>query len=139
MSSHGHSTVRILLVTFLALFGCVLAQDAPLFIQGGLEDATVTDPTVYNSGGTITVNGFVAEVPLNTLVQFPAAWVPWRDFVASKSDFLGFETLVSDCHIHPDLGKCDELGTNGAVTEHKITGARKFYQRSSASGSNTTL
>jgi hypothetical protein len=71
----------------------VAAQEAPLWVQGGFEDATVTDDT-YNSGGVIVVNGFTMNVPQNLLVQFPAAWVPWKDFAASRSDFLGFETLV---------------------------------------------
>lgn len=44
---------------------------APLFIQGGLEDAVVDDEAVYNSGGKITVNGFEIIVPKNLLVQFP--------------------------------------------------------------------
>ncbi|KAI3392026.1 hypothetical protein diail_6322 [Diaporthe ilicicola] len=79
--------------TLLAQLSLVRAQDAPLWIQGGFEDGSVADET-YNSGGTITVNGFTMNVPKNLLVQFPAAWVPWRDFVASKTDFLGFETLV---------------------------------------------
>ncbi|KAK7431030.1 hypothetical protein QQZ08_002560 [Neonectria magnoliae] len=70
------------------------AQDAPVFIQGGLEDATVDDESVYNTGGAITVNGFNMVVPKNLLVQFPAAWVPWKEFVAGKADFAGFETLV---------------------------------------------
>ncbi|KAM5350960.1 hypothetical protein ACJ41O_003683 [Fusarium nematophilum] len=70
------------------------AQDSPLFIQGGFEEATVDDDSAYNAGGTITVNGFNMVVPKNLLVQFPAAWVPWKDFVASKADFAGFETLV---------------------------------------------
>lgn len=71
----------------------VLGQDAPLFIQGALEDATVSGDA-YNAGGSITVNGFSMNVPENLLVQFPAAWVPWRTFVESKDKFLGFETLV---------------------------------------------
>lgn len=70
------------------------AQDAPVFIQGGFEDATVDDESLYNTGGTIKVNGFDMVVPKNVLVQFPAAWVPWKDFVTSKADFAGFETLV---------------------------------------------
>lgn len=70
------------------------AQDAPVFIQGGFEEATVDDESVYNTGGTITVNGFNMIVPKNLQIQFPAAWVPWKDFVASKADFAGFETLV---------------------------------------------
>ncbi|KAM6511243.1 Hypothetical protein NCS54_01388500 [Fusarium falciforme] len=76
----------------LPFFAC--AQDAPVFIQGGFEDATVDDELLYNTGGTIKVNGFDMVVPKNVLVQFPAAWVPWKDFVASKADFAGFETLV---------------------------------------------
>lgn len=52
-----------------------LAQDARLFIQGGLEGATATDET-YNSGGSISINNFDMAVPKNMLFQFPAAYVP---------------------------------------------------------------
>ncbi|CAI4216035.1 unnamed protein product [Parascedosporium putredinis] len=61
--------------------------------SGAFEDATVQGDS-YNAGGVVTVNGFVMNVPENLLVQFPAAWVPWKEFVANKADFLGFETLV---------------------------------------------
>ncbi|TLD20488.1 hypothetical protein PspLS_08686 [Pyricularia sp. CBS 133598] len=84
---------RIVLLLFATVLCGVLAQDAPLWIQGDFEDATVADDT-YNSGGTITVNGWQMKVPKNLLVQFPAAWVPWREFVAIKNDLVGFETLV---------------------------------------------
>ncbi|KAK0641923.1 hypothetical protein B0T16DRAFT_461946 [Cercophora newfieldiana] len=73
--------------------GQVLREDAPIFIEAGFENATATD-TTYNTGGTITVGGFTMQIPKNLLVQFPAAWVPWKDFVADHSSFLGFETLV---------------------------------------------
>ncbi|KAK4675057.1 hypothetical protein QC764_501720 [Podospora pseudoanserina] len=98
----------ILSFLFFSLFlPCVLAQvlrdDSPIWVQGAFEDATVTaNDTSYNAGGTITVNGFVLNIPRNLLVQFPAAWVPWRDFVASKSDFIGFETLVMGNTIEGD-------------------------------------
>ncbi|PVI06719.1 hypothetical protein DM02DRAFT_513957 [Periconia macrospinosa] len=79
---------------FIAItFPRAYAQDAPLFVQGGLEDAIATDDT-YNSGGSITVNGFNVQVPKNMLVQFPAAWVPWKDFVAEKDSMLGYEVNV---------------------------------------------
>lgn len=78
-------------LVFLALK--VSAQDYPLWVQGAFEDATVADDT-YNSGGTVTVNGFEMNVPKNVLVQFPAAWVPFREFAARKQDFVGYETLV---------------------------------------------
>lgn len=72
----------------------VMTQDAPLFIQGGFEDATATDDS-YNTGGTISVNGFTITVPSNMLVQFPAAWVPWKDFVEDKDAMIGYEINVS--------------------------------------------
>lgn len=95
-----------LVVTAITLFtqlSFVLAQDAPLWVQGAFEDGSVADET-FNSGGSITVNGFTMNVPKNLLVQFPAAWVPWRDFVASKADFAGFETLVRpSCSLKSDF------------------------------------
>ncbi|KAK9426686.1 hypothetical protein SUNI508_00213 [Seiridium unicorne] len=68
-------------------------QDAPLFIQGGLEGATALDDT-YNTGGTISLNGFDIVVPKNVLVQFPAAYVPWKDFVEDVDAMLGYEVNV---------------------------------------------
>lgn len=70
------------------------AQDAPLFLQGGLEGALANDDT-YNTGGSISINGFDIQVPKNLLVQFPAAWVPWKDFVADKESMIGYEINVS--------------------------------------------
>lgn len=70
------------------------AQDAPLFIQGGLEGAVATDDA-YNTGGTISINGFDMVVPKNMLVQFPAAYVPWKDFAAEVDSLLGYEVNVS--------------------------------------------
>ncbi|KAI1841539.1 hypothetical protein JX265_013504 [Neoarthrinium moseri] len=71
----------------------VLCQDAPLFIQGGLEGATADDDT-YNTGGFIQLNGFNIQVPKNMLVQFPAAYVPWKDFVEDKTAMMGYEINV---------------------------------------------
>ncbi|KAK4207066.1 hypothetical protein QBC37DRAFT_476687 [Rhypophila decipiens] len=70
-----------------------VGDDHPIWVQGALEGATATDNS-YNTGGTIAVNCFTMNVPKNLLVQFPAAWVPWKDFIGNKTDFLGFETLV---------------------------------------------
>lgn len=80
-------------IHLLALVPGVVAQDVPLRIQGGLEDAIATDSS-FNMGGTIVVNGFTMNTPTSLLVQLPAAWVPWKTSVASKSEFLGYETLV---------------------------------------------
>ncbi|KAF6832022.1 hypothetical protein CPLU01_06404 [Colletotrichum plurivorum] len=83
--------VSIALWAFLLSF--VVSQEAPIWVQGSLEDATAADDT-FNTGGSIVVNGFTMNVPKNLLVQFPAAWVPWKEFVNNKADFAGFETLV---------------------------------------------
>jgi hypothetical protein len=83
----------------LSLPYLVSAQDAPVMVQGGLEDATADDASIYNTGGAITVNGFNMVVPKNVLVQFPAAWVPWKDFVENKAEYIGFETLVRSARL----------------------------------------
>ncbi|KAK2043508.1 hypothetical protein LZ31DRAFT_524378 [Colletotrichum somersetense] len=85
--------LQLFLAVSAFLVSLAVSQEAPLWIQGGFEDATATDET-YNTGGTISVNGFTMNVPKNLLVQFPAAWVPWKEFVANKGNFAGYETLV---------------------------------------------
>jgi len=81
------------LVTLFFLIAAALAVDIPILLDGALIDATATDDS-YNTGGTITVNGWTVNVPKNMLVSFPAAFVPWREFVANKSAVLGFEVNV---------------------------------------------
>ncbi len=80
---------------YSVLFFCLtaLAVDIPILLDGALIDATATDDS-YNTGGTITVNGWTVTVPKNLIVAFPAAFVPWREFVANKSAVIGFEVNV---------------------------------------------
>ncbi|KAL2876828.1 hypothetical protein SGCOL_007851 [Colletotrichum sp. CLE4] len=85
--------LRVFITIWSLLLASVACQEAPIWVQGALEDATATDDA-FNTGGTIVVNGFTVNVPKNLLVQFPAAWVPWKEFVANKADFTGYETLV---------------------------------------------
>lgn len=89
------SSARVsFILGFFLLTLHALAQDSYLFIDGFLEDATATNDT-YNSGGTLVVNGHTMTVPLNVLVQFPSAWIPFKDFVAAKGNFIGLEVFVS--------------------------------------------
>lgn len=37
---------------------------------------------------------FTMQVPKNVLVQFPAAWVPFKGLAVKKAEFNGYETLV---------------------------------------------
>ncbi|KAK1777202.1 hypothetical protein QBC45DRAFT_417434 [Copromyces sp. CBS 386.78] len=74
---------------------CLSQQDIPFDVDGGLDGCTITDATLYNSGGTISVAGWTITVPRNTQVGFPAAWVPWRDFCGGDVAFMkGFEVTV---------------------------------------------
>lgn len=104
------------------------AQDSFLWIQGGFEDAFATDET-FNSGGVIVVNGFNMTVPKNVLVQFPSAWVPFKDFAASKESFIGFETFVCASHTKASRVK---------ITD-KYPGSRKHYQRSPSCCSDSVI
>lgn len=51
------------------------------------------DTSDYNSGGTISVNGFTVTVPKNLIAQFPAAWVPFPKLVAAG--LSGYEVSIA--------------------------------------------
>ncbi|THW72408.1 hypothetical protein D6D19_06535 [Aureobasidium pullulans] len=55
--------------------------------------ATASDST-YNSGGTISVNGYPVTIPQNLQIQFPAAFAPFGQF-ASTGGFVGHEVSVT--------------------------------------------
>ncbi|KAF9871191.1 hypothetical protein CkaCkLH20_11360 [Colletotrichum karsti] len=56
--------------------------DIPLDIDGAFEGASA-DTTDFNTGGTIRCNGQTVVVPQNLQITFPAAFIPFKDFVAS--------------------------------------------------------
>lgn len=95
MYSRSYQGLLSLILSLVLLAAPAVAQDSYLWVQGGLEDAFSSGDT-YNSGGVIVVNGFNMSVPKNVLVQFPSAWVPFKDFAANKGDFIGFETFVCE-------------------------------------------
>ncbi|KAK7985223.1 hypothetical protein PG988_002845, partial [Apiospora saccharicola] len=90
-----HTSITLWCVLLLLALG-VLAQDVGFDLDGTIDSATTADNTLYNSGGSISVNGFTVTVPNNLQVGFPATWVPWRDFVNAWKDgkFPGFEVSV---------------------------------------------
>ncbi|KAF2736055.1 hypothetical protein EJ04DRAFT_177078 [Polyplosphaeria fusca] len=82
------------IASVLSFGAAVLAADiAPFAVQGGLDSCTPSDSTKYNSGGSISVNGFDIQVPSNLIAQFPATWVPFRDMCAAG--VLGYEVAVT--------------------------------------------
>ncbi|KAK3988406.1 hypothetical protein QBC44DRAFT_371063 [Cladorrhinum sp. PSN332] len=86
------------LIAFLCLFTTALAQvpgrDTPITLDGALDDCQADDDS-FNTGGFIQLNGWNVTVPKNMLVTFPAAFVPWKEFVANKSAVLGYEVTVT--------------------------------------------
>ncbi|KAB2581281.1 hypothetical protein BFW01_g10731 [Lasiodiplodia theobromae] len=64
------------------------------FALDGLMDAASVSGTDTNSGGSISVNGYAVTVPKNMIVQFPAAWIPWKD-VATDDKLNGYEVSVT--------------------------------------------
>ncbi|RWA06494.1 hypothetical protein EKO27_g8611 [Xylaria grammica] len=87
------ASVLVVGIQLMNLFSKAYGQDAPLFVQGALQDATAFDDT-FNTGGTISVAGFNITVPKNMQVEFPAAYVPWKDFAQEKDSMIGYETNV---------------------------------------------
>lgn len=89
---------KMLLTAFkflsIALLGSRAAAQTvePFVLDGRLDSATASDST-YNSGGTISVNGYSVTIPQNLQVQFPAAFAPFKDF-ASGGAFVGHEVSV---------------------------------------------
>ncbi|KAK4148880.1 hypothetical protein C8A00DRAFT_38530 [Chaetomidium leptoderma] len=121
--------MQFLLPLFL-LFLTVLGTDVPILLNGALVDATATDDS-YNTGGTISVNGWTVIVPKNMLVTFPAAFVPWKDFVAGKASVIGFEVnvagnivngqalaaqiIISEFAMELNQGHIDEINFDGSM------------------------
>ncbi|KAK4169624.1 hypothetical protein QBC43DRAFT_283177 [Cladorrhinum sp. PSN259] len=86
------------IIAFLCLFTTALAQvagrDTPITLDGALDDCQANDDS-FNTGGFIQLNGWNVTVPKNMLVTFPAAFVPWKEFVANKSAVLGYEVTLT--------------------------------------------
>ncbi|KAG9755127.1 hypothetical protein KCU59_g74, partial [Aureobasidium melanogenum] len=80
----------------IALLGSRAAAQTiePFVLDGRLDSATASDAT-YNSGGTISVNGYSITIPQNLQVQFPAAFAPFGDF-AGAGAFVGHEVSADN-------------------------------------------
>lgn len=44
--------------------------------------SATADSTAFNTGGKVSVGGLDITIPKNLQIQFPAAWVPFKEFVA---------------------------------------------------------
>lgn len=83
-----------LLLGSAAIVSQTIAQTVvtPFHVQGFLDSATA-DCADFNCGGTVSVNGFPITIPKNLLVQFPAAFIPFKDVAAGS--FVGSEVEIS--------------------------------------------
>ncbi|GAB7345484.1 hypothetical protein MBLNU457_3808t3 [Dothideomycetes sp. NU457] len=89
--------LSLIYVTLAALMsGLATAQTVvPFDLDGRIEGIQATDPTLFNTGGTITVYGTPITIPSNLLVQFPAAWVPFQQFARDAASWTGYEVSIS--------------------------------------------
>ncbi|KAL0262855.1 hypothetical protein SLS55_001829 [Diplodia seriata] len=87
--------MRLLVASLAALSWASVAYAAvESFALDGLMDSASASGTDTNSGGSISVNGYAVTVPKNMIVQFPAAWIPWKD-VAGNGKLSGYEVAVT--------------------------------------------
>lgn len=63
------------------------------------SSVSASSTTQFNSGGSITVGGTTIAVPENLLVQFPAAFIPFRDFAANGGQYSGFELSIDGNYV----------------------------------------
>lgn len=93
--------MRLLTILSTAvLSGHVIAQSPPVpfIIDGGLESVSAADGS-FNTGGSITVAGITITIPKNLLVQFPAAFIPFKDFAGKAGDYGGYEVSVDGNYV----------------------------------------
>ncbi|KAF2705901.1 hypothetical protein K504DRAFT_484242 [Pleomassaria siparia CBS 279.74] len=83
----------LLSLASVGLAGTPIPDIIPFIVDGALDACTVTTPDKYNSGGSITVNGFDITVPENLIAQFPVAWVPFPQLCGAEAG--GYEVLVT--------------------------------------------
>ncbi|KAF2675774.1 hypothetical protein K458DRAFT_380982 [Lentithecium fluviatile CBS 122367] len=95
---------------FFTLLGGVLlavtqafAQSIPFVIDGPLESVSAKDAS-FNTGGSVTVAGMAITIPANLLVQFPAAFVPYKafaaDYAANAGSYAGWEVSVEGNYVN---------------------------------------
>ncbi|KAF2429528.1 hypothetical protein EJ08DRAFT_698246 [Tothia fuscella] len=81
--------------SLLALATTVLGQLTPFSIDGALDDA-IADPscTGINCGGTMSVNGYTVIIPKNSLIAFPATFVPFKALADQIFNYRGLEVII---------------------------------------------
>ncbi|KAI0126231.1 hypothetical protein BJ170DRAFT_464411 [Xylariales sp. AK1849] len=120
------------LLVFLAAVLLVQAADVGFDLDGAIVSASATD-TSFNTGGIISVNGWTVTVPRNLQIGFPAAWVPWREFVAAWQGgaFPGYEVSVVGNTL-PGLGP---VAAQIAISQFLTQDSTGFIEKINSDGS----
>ncbi|CRK19615.1 hypothetical protein BN1723_011942 [Verticillium longisporum] len=113
-------------VTFSVLG--VNAQDVPFTYNGAFEGATASS-TDFNSGGTIRVSGHSVTVPKNLQIQFPAAWVGFKDFAGGSAAFDEYEVEVTD-----NIVGGTPIAAQISIAQYLLAGATGFVDTVSFDG-----
>ncbi|KAF2190007.1 hypothetical protein K469DRAFT_560720 [Zopfia rhizophila CBS 207.26] len=95
MSPRFFRFASLLSLASIALAGTPIPNIIPFTVDGALDSCSSDDSSVYNSGGSISVNSFNIKVPKNLIAQFPAAWVPFVEMCAGGIAGKGYEVLVA--------------------------------------------
>lgn len=117
-----------LLLAALALAPFAAAQDIPLDLTGAFEGATANDDS-FNTGGFVTVLGQRVTVPKNLQVEFPATFVPWKDFVVSSDSFLGYEINVVGNYVG-GVGIAAQI----SISQFSLAGSAGFIEKINPDG-----
>ncbi|KAJ4290217.1 hypothetical protein N0V90_010432 [Kalmusia sp. IMI 367209] len=86
------SVSSLLALATLGFAATPIPNISPLSVIGPFGGCTV-DTNDYNSGGSISVDGWSIKVPKNLLVQFPTIWTPFRKLCEAGAD--GYEVQIS--------------------------------------------
>ncbi|WYZ37026.1 hypothetical protein EsH8_II_000532 [Colletotrichum jinshuiense] len=111
-------------------FSGVRAQvaDYPFDINGVFGGASATT-TEFNSGGTITCNGYSITVPKNLQVTFPAAFIPFKDFARSGS-YGGY-----NCEVVGNVVNGVRIAAQVSIAQSLLDGATGYVDSVSFDGS----
>ncbi|KXH57308.1 hypothetical protein CSAL01_04334 [Colletotrichum salicis] len=103
-------------------FTSVQAQvaDYPFDINGAFEGASATT-TDFNTGGTFRCNGHAITVPKNLQVTFPAAFIPYREFVGSSGGYTGY-----NCEVTGNVVNGVPIAAQVSIAQSLLNGASGF-------------
>ncbi|KAK2028555.1 hypothetical protein LX32DRAFT_673414 [Colletotrichum zoysiae] len=110
----------------------VQVPDYPFDVNGAFESASAST-TEFNTGGIIKCNGHSITVPRNLQVTYPAAFIGFKDFVASSSRYTGYNcevagNVVNGVYIAARVSIAQPLlnGTSGYVDKVSFDGSIKL-------------